>query len=95
MGLIRQVAAVTGVLTLLAVTLWWLRSRGPGLALARKAARRKLECVERLPLSPQHTLHLIRLGDQAMVVASSPGGCALIRSLAWREIEEHSLEAAL
>jgi flagellar biogenesis protein FliO len=95
MELIRQVAAVAGVLALLAATLWWLRGRGPGLALARKLPRRKLECMERLPLGPQHTLHLIRLGDQALIVASSPSGCTLVRSLSWREIEEHHLETSL
>jgi flagellar biogenesis protein FliO len=92
MELIRQVAAVIAVLALLAVTLWWLWSRGPALALARRPARRKLECVEHLPLGPQHTLHLIRLGDQALIVASSPSGCALVRSLAWRELEDPKLE---
>jgi len=103
MELLRQVGAVTAVLGLLAATLWRLRSRGPALALpslsrygrARRPARRKLECLERLPLSPQHALHLIRLGDRALIVASSPGGCALLRCLAWRDLEDPSLETDL
>ena len=78
---IGQIAAVAAVLVLLAATLWWLRRRGfAGVSLARRPARRRLECLERLPLSPQHTLHLVRLGDAVLLVASSPAGCALIGS---------------
>jgi hypothetical protein len=53
---------------------------------ARRPAGRKLECLERLPLGPQHTLHLVRLGDTALLVASSPGGCSLVRSLRASEL---------
>ena len=78
---IGQMAAVVGVLALLGGTLWWLRRRGiAGVLLARRPAGRRLECLERLPLGPQHTLHLVRLGETALLVASSPGGCALVRS---------------
>ncbi|HEX3746440.1 MAG TPA: flagellar biosynthetic protein FliO [Bryobacteraceae bacterium] len=76
-----QMAAVVGVLTLLGLTLWFLRRRGFAgrLPLKVKTARR-LECLERLPLGPQHTLHLIRLGDTSLLVASSPSGCSLVQS---------------
>jgi flagellar biosynthetic protein FliO len=87
MDVIGQMAAVAGVLTLLAATLWWLKRRGiAGVLPARKAARR-LECLERLPLGPQHTLHLVRLGGTALLVASSPGGCSLVRSCPQGEID--------
>ena len=39
------------------------------------------ERLERLPLGPQHTLHLVRLGETVLLVASSPGGCALVESI--------------
>lgn len=88
MDVLQQIAAVTAVLALLAATLWWLRRRGfAGVPLVRRPAGRKLECLERLPLSPQHTLHLVRLGDRALVVASSPSGCALLERLSPGEIE--------
>jgi flagellar biogenesis protein FliO len=93
---IGQVAAVALVLALLAVTLWWLRRRGiagvlpagvrPGGVFKIKKAARRLECMERLPLGPHHTLHLVRLGETALLVASSPGGCSLVRSFSSREI---------
>ena len=43
-----------------------------------KRSRRKLELVERLPLGPQHSLHLVRLGETMLLLAASPGGCRLI-----------------
>ncbi|MGO9229329.1 MAG: flagellar biosynthetic protein FliO [Bryobacteraceae bacterium] len=79
MDVVGQMAAVAAVLGLLGATLWWLRHRGIAtLALGRKRSRRKLELVERLPLGPQHSLHLVRLGETMLLVAASPGGCRLI-----------------
>jgi flagellar biosynthetic protein FliO len=78
---IGQMAAVAAVLTLLALTLWFLRRRGiAGIMPGRKAPSRRLECLERLPLGPHHTLHLVRMGETALLVASSPGGCSLMQS---------------
>lgn len=82
-----QMVSVAGVLALLAATLWWLRRRGLALALPRRANRRWLEAVERLPLSPQHSLHLIRLGGQALLLVCSPAGCTVVATRDWREIE--------
>ena len=76
-----QMAAVAGVLTLLALTLWFLRRRGAvGMMPMKSRPARKLECLERLPLGPHHTLHLVRLGETSLLVASSPGGCSLVQS---------------
>jgi flagellar biosynthetic protein FliO len=86
METIEQMLAVGLVLALLAGTLWWLRRRGiAGVLPARRSMGRRLECLERLPLGPQHTLHLVRLGDTALLVASSPAGCTLVRSSSWGE----------
>jgi len=87
MEVIRQIAAVAGVLTLLLATLWWLRRHGvAAVNLGRKTPGRRLESIERLPLGPQQTLHLVRLGSTALLLASSPAGCSLLTSLAYREI---------
>jgi flagellar biogenesis protein FliO len=81
---IRQMAAVAGVLTLLVLTLWFLRRRGmAGIACilpARSKPARRLECLERLSLGPHHMLHLVRMGETSLLVASSPGGCSLVQS---------------
>jgi flagellar biosynthetic protein FliO len=75
-----QMAAVAGVLTLLALTLWFLRRRGACVMPAKRSRTRRLECLERLPLGPHHTLHLVRMGETSLLVASSPGGCSLVQS---------------
>ena len=81
MDLIGQMAAIAGVLGLLGLTLWWLRRRGMAApALVRRGGRHVIEKLERLPLGLQHTLHLIRLGEEVLLVACSPGGCTVIAS---------------
>ena len=89
MDLLAQVASVAGVLGLLAITLWWLRRRGLCMVLPRRGNARLLESVARLPLGPQHTLHLVRLGQQALLVACSPSGCTLVATRDWPEIRGH------
>ncbi len=94
MELIGQMTAVAGVLTLLIAVLWWLRRRGYAqLGVVRPARGRRMERLERLALSPQHTLHLVRLGDTALVVAASPAGCSLIRSLPCAAFEKDAWKA--
>ena len=41
-------------------------------------APRRMHVVERLPLTPQHSLHLVRIDGRLLVVASGPGGCSLL-----------------
>jgi flagellar biosynthetic protein FliO len=88
MEVFQQMAAVAVVLLLLGATLWTLRRRGfAGVALPKRAAGRRLESLERLPLGPQHTLHLIRVGETELLVALSPSGCSLLESYARRAAE--------
>ncbi len=81
---IRQLAAIGLVFGLLAAALWALRrrgiaARGPWLG-ARKAGKR-LVLVERLALSPQHSLHLVRLGERELLIGTHAGGCAVLESM--------------
>jgi flagellar biogenesis protein FliO len=81
MELMSQLGAVGVVLALLAGTLWWFRRRGmvSVLPLSRRTPRRLVH-LERLPLGPQHALHLVRVGGTDLLVGSSPAGCVLVRS---------------
>jgi flagellar biogenesis protein FliO len=82
MDYVGQVVAVAAVLGLLGAVLAWARRRGlGGLARTGRPGGRKLEALERLSLGPQHTLHLVRMGEQALVVACSPAGCAVLEKL--------------
>jgi flagellar biogenesis protein FliO len=87
---IRQVLAVSGVLLLLGAALWWLRRKGLaqyGMRPSAGARKRTLESVERLALGPQHSLHLVRLAGRALLVATSPTGCAVLESVEWASVE--------
>jgi flagellar biogenesis protein FliO len=89
---IRQMLAVAAVLGLLLGGLAWLRRRGFALPAARSAARRPrhLEPVDRLALTPQHSLHLVRMGGRALLVGRSPSGITLLATDEWPAGEEGS-----
>jgi len=94
--MVQQIVAVLLVFALLAATLWLLRSRG--LAHYRGPARRKsakhLEAIARLPLAPQHSVHLVRVADHAILLALSPSGCTMIERLAWSPSAEVAITAS-
>jgi len=87
MEVIGQLGSVGAVLALLGAALWWLRRRGSVAVLPRRAGGRLLKSLERLPLGPQHTLHLVRLGEEVLVVGCSPAGCALLGRMAIGNLE--------
>ena len=78
---IRQVLSVVTVLALLGGALWWLRRRGVAQFALQGRGSGKVKAmtvVERLSLTPQHSLHLVRIGERTILVAVSPGGCGLL-----------------
>jgi len=87
MEIVRQVVSIVFVFALLGAALWWLRRRGAGYARRRRSGGR-LEAVERVSLTPQHALHLVRVGSQGLVVSSHPSGCSLLERLPWPQVEE-------
>lgn len=53
---------------------------------AKQGGRGKaLVSLERLALTPHHSLHLVRIGSEVVVVATHPQGCALLSEKAWQE----------
>ena len=89
MEIAGQLAAVAAVLALAIASSWWLRRRGLASVLPRRGGGRQLESIGRLALGPQQTLHLVRLGERVLLVASWPSGCVLLQTVEWREIEGH------
>ena len=80
MDIVRQSLAITFVFALLWAALWFLRRRGNiriGFPKVR-ATNAVLESRGKLALGPQHTVHVIRIGDQDMVVAVHPAGVTLL-----------------
>ncbi len=83
MEAIQQALTVFLVLLLLGGTLWWLRRKGIagiGAGTRRGRRQRSMEILERLPLTPQHSLHLVRVANRVVLVAASPNGCSVLDS---------------
>jgi flagellar biosynthetic protein FliO len=85
MEAIQQVLGVVAVLALLGGSLWWLRRKG----LAQFAVRgpggsrtKSMRVIERLALTPQHSLYLVRVADRTLLIAASPGGCSILDGVA-------------
>jgi flagellar biogenesis protein FliO len=95
METLQQMLAVMAVLGLLGGTLWWLRRRGIASVAALPLRRQSgvLSAVERLPLSATHSLHLVRAGDRAILLACSPAGCQLVESAPWSHYEARGAQS--
>ncbi len=81
MEVIQQTLVVIFVLGLLGAAIYWLRAQGiarfNGKGVGRGGARR-MQTIERLPLGPQHSLHLVNVSGRVLLIAVSPGGCSLL-----------------
>jgi hypothetical protein len=96
MDVARQVFSVLLVFSLLGAVLWLLRRGGRisfqgftvrGLAAKRALGNsRSMVAVERLALTPQHTLHLVRINGREVLVATHPQGCSVVTPAAERAI---------
>lgn len=96
----QQILSVFLVLGLLGGLLWLLRNRGMAMPRgARRKSERHLESIARLPLTPQHSVHLVRVSDHAVLLALSPSGCTLVERVEWQAgnevaVAEHCTGAA-
>jgi len=81
MEMSEQLLAVIAALGLLWGCLWLLKRKGYVRTSLRRPARPgqpRLEVIDRLALTPQHSLHLVRLADRTLLVGLSPQGCNLL-----------------
>jgi len=78
---IQQALSVVLVLGLLGGGLWWLRRRGMAQFAFKTPGggrRRTIQVIERTALTPQHSLHLVRVAGRTMLIAASPSGCSIL-----------------
>ena len=77
---LQQPLSVLLVLGLLGGTLWWLRTRGMAQFGRRGQGGRtkRLRSLERLSLTPQHSLHIVEVEGKTVLIATSPGGCSIL-----------------
>jgi flagellar biogenesis protein FliO len=88
---IQQAVAVIAVLIALGVALYVLRSKGMvrfSLKGIGEANARRLQSIERLPLTPQHSLHLVRVAGRVILIAVSPGGCSVLDGGGWESAHD-------
>ncbi|MGD1070276.1 MAG: flagellar biosynthetic protein FliO [Bryobacteraceae bacterium] len=87
---IQQAIVVMAVLTMLGAALYVLRAKGM-VRFAVKgigtAGERRLQSIERLPLTAQHSLHLVRVAGRVILIAVSPGGCSVLDGGGFESIE--------
>jgi|WetSurMetagenome_2_1015567.scaffolds.fasta_scaffold274008_2 flagellar biogenesis protein FliO len=80
--LYQQFIGIVIVLGALISMLWYARKRGfARLNIGTAGPNRLLKVVERVPLTSQHTLFLVSVGDRTMVLSSSPGSCQVVTEL--------------
>ena len=80
MEILQQLLAVALVLGALGALVWLLKRKGlaGGGVRVKRDVQTQLEVVGRLALTPQHSVHLIRLADRVLLVGLSPGGCSVL-----------------
>ena len=93
MDVLRQVFSVLLVFALLGTLVWALRRSGRigflsggflknGMAKKRvQGNTRAMIAMERLKLTPQHTLHIVRVHGREVLVATHPQGCSIVSPL--------------
>ncbi|MGD1094783.1 MAG: flagellar biosynthetic protein FliO [Bryobacteraceae bacterium] len=81
MEMFQQLVIVAVILAVLCGGLWVLKRKGWAQTTMRRSradGQPRLEVIDRLTLTPHHSLHLIRLADRTLLVGISPNGCNLL-----------------
>lgn len=76
--MVEQILAAVFIIGLLFVTVWMLRRKGLAVANSpwkRSGRSSSMQVVEKLQLTAQHSLHLVRLSDELILVGVSPSSC--------------------
>jgi flagellar biosynthetic protein FliO len=88
MELTEQITMVLVVFALLGGLVWFLKKRGlASLAVGprRGGSARQIEVLERVPLTPQHAVHLVRVSGKVLLIGTAPSGCTLLDKPAFTE----------
>ncbi len=77
----RQILGLLIVFSLLGWTVWKFgRSKVALPKLGLSSKERRLRSIERLSLSPQHTLHVVQVEGREILLATHPGGVTLLET---------------
>ncbi len=78
MEIFQQIGAIAFVFSLLGVALWWLRGRNMAVLGPARPSVSRLQVIDRVRLTPQHSVHILRAGDRELTIAVHPSGCTLL-----------------
>jgi|GEM_PF-915084 len=85
MDTLTQLLPAVLVIGLLAAAIWALKrasSGGFSLPVRGSSRRRLLEPLDRLNLSPQHSLHIVGIEGRRILIVVHPSGCSVVDSAA-------------
>jgi flagellar biogenesis protein FliO len=83
MEMFQQLLVIALVLGALCGSVWLLKRKGfayPRIRKSNGAGLPRLEVIDRLVLTPHHSLHLVRLADRTLLIGLSPNECKLLES---------------
>jgi flagellar biosynthetic protein FliO len=83
MEMFEQLVIVAAILGVLCGGLWLLKRKGwasTAMRGPRVDGQIRLEVIDRLALTPHHSLHLVRMADRTLLIGLSPNGCNLIET---------------
>lgn len=86
--MLEQILAACFVIGLMFTTVWVLRRKGLATAnfgFTRNAREKRMYVLERLPLTPQHSLHLVQIDNELVLIGVSPSSCNNVKS--WKSSE--------
>jgi flagellar biogenesis protein FliO len=81
MELTEQIAMVLVVFGLLGGLLFFAKKRGMAslpLLGRRNAGVRRMEVIERVPLTPHHAIHLVRVSGKVVLIGTAPSSVTIL-----------------
>ena len=78
MEVTEQIGMVLAVLGLLGALVWFTRRQGFAAFTTGRGKIRNLELMERVQLTPQHAIHMVRVSDKVVLIATAPSGCVVL-----------------
>ena len=86
MELTEQIGMVLAVFALLGALVWFTKRRGLASFAPRRGKIRNLELLDRVQLTPQHAIHMVRVSDKVVLIATAPSACVLLDALVSSEL---------
>ena len=86
MELTEQIAMVLAVFALLGALVWFTKRRGLASFAPRRGKIRNLELLERVQLTPHHAIHMVRVSDKVVLIATAPSTCMLLDATVSNEL---------